>query len=120
VRSNKAPIKSLILKALRNLIGMLFSGESLSFENSRSHLVRGLCAQVAIALRQPWEKISIEMVFRGLKHFAMALERGDAKDVIEYFQTHHKLLALVKAERKRHRQRDAIAQQVWGVALALS
>jgi hypothetical protein len=30
VRSNKAPIKSLIPKALRNLIGMLFGGESLS------------------------------------------------------------------------------------------
>lgn len=83
-------------------------------------VLNDLCAQVAIALRQPLEKISIEMVFRGLYHFAKALERGDARDVIEYFQTHHKLLALVKAERKRHRQRDAIAQQVWGVAPTLS
>jgi hypothetical protein len=30
VRSNNIPIKSLILKVLRNLIGMLFGGESLT------------------------------------------------------------------------------------------
>jgi Uma2 family endonuclease len=36
VRSNKAPIKSLILKALRNLIGMLFGGESLTPEEQTS------------------------------------------------------------------------------------
>ena len=50
-----------------------------------------LSADVAIALKQPLE-ISLEMVFRGLYHFARALLRGDASDMISYFVSRHKLL----------------------------
>ena len=38
-----------------------------------------LCTEVAIALNQPLERISPEMVFRGLYHFSRAVLRGDAK-----------------------------------------
>lgn len=83
-------------------------------------LLNDLCAQVAIALRQPLEKISLEMVFRGLYHFAQAVEREEAQDAIAFFQSHHRLLGLVKASRRRHRQRDALSQQIWGAAFSLS
>jgi hypothetical protein len=36
-----------------------------------------LCGQVAEALSQPLEKISVEMVFRSLYHFARALDLGE-------------------------------------------
>lgn len=82
-------------------------------------VLNDLCAQVAVALHQPLEKISLEMVFRGLYHFAKALERGEAEDVISYFQTHHRLLGLIKASRPRHRQRDALSEQIWGATSSL-
>jgi hypothetical protein len=68
---------------------------------------------VAVALNQPKERISIEMVFRGLYHFARALMRGDTNDVVYYLAEHHKLLGLVKAERKRHRENAAVSSQIW-------
>jgi hypothetical protein len=76
-------------------------------------VLNDLCSQVAVALNQPKERISIEMVFRGLYHFARALIRGDSNDVVNYLAEHHKLLGLVKAERKRHRENAAVCSQIW-------
>jgi hypothetical protein len=76
-------------------------------------VLNDLCSQVAVALNQPKERISIEMVFRGLYHFARALIRGDSNDVVNYLAEHHKLLGLVKAERKRHRENAALCSQIW-------
>jgi len=60
------------------------------------------------------ERISVEMVFRGLYHFARAFLRGEATDVVVYFKSKAKLLGLVKARRKRHRDLDAHTQLIWG------
>ena len=54
------------------------------------------------------------MVFRGLYHFARAFLRGDATDVVDYFQTKAKLLGLVKARHKRHLVQDVHTQLIWG------
>lgn len=72
-----------------------------------------LSADVAIALNQPLERISLEMVFRGLYHFARALLRGDATDLISYFVSRYKLLGLVKPERKRQRLQSDQSQLIW-------
>ena len=61
-----------------------------------------LCTEVALALSQPKERISSEMVFRGLYHFSRALLRGEDDDVVSYLVTHHQPLGLIKATRKRH------------------
>ncbi len=61
-----------------------------------------LCTQVAVALNQPLERISTEMVFRCLYHFSRAVLRDEADDVVTYLVEHHKLLGLVKQRRKRH------------------
>ena len=76
-------------------------------------VLNDLCSQVAVALNQPKERISIEMVFRGLYHFARAFMRGDTNDVVNYLAEHYMLLGLVKAERKRHRENAAVCSQIW-------
>ena len=76
-------------------------------------VLNDLCSQLAVALNQPLERISVEMVFRGLYHFAHAFLRGDATDVVVYLKTKAKLLGVVKARRKRHRDLDAHTQLIW-------
>jgi hypothetical protein len=65
-------------------------------------VLNDLCSQVAVALNQPKERISVEMVFRGLYHFSRAVLCGSSTDVVSYLVDHYKLLGLVKTERKRH------------------
>jgi hypothetical protein len=75
-----------------------------------------LCAQVAEVLKKPLEKISVEMVFRGLYHYSKASERGDATDVISYYVKKHEILSLVKEDRKRNKIIDLQSIEVWGAA----
>ena len=75
-----------------------------------------LCAQVAEVLKKPLEKISVEMVFRGLYHYSKASERGDATDVISYYVRKHEILSLVKEDRKRNKIIDLQSIEVWGAA----
>lgn len=75
-----------------------------------------LCIDVAIALNQPKERISTEMVFRGLYHFSQAVLRDEASDVVTYLIERHKLLGLVKTRRKRHLEIDAYTRQIWALA----
>ena len=52
--------------------------------------------QSTLALNQPLDRISTEMVFRALYHFSRAVLRGESDDVVRYLVEHHKLLGLVK------------------------
>jgi hypothetical protein len=79
-------------------------------------VLNNLCAEVARALNQPLERISVEMVFRGLYHFSRALLRGESDDVVAFLAGNYKLLGLVKAERKRHRDSAALSQQIWAAS----
>lgn len=72
-----------------------------------------LCIDVAIALNQPLDRISTEMVFRALYHFSQAVLRGDASEAVPYLVEHQKLFGLIKTRRKRHREIDAYTQQIW-------
>jgi hypothetical protein len=44
------------------------------------------------------------MVFRGLYHFSRSQLRGKITDAVTYLVDHHKMLGLIKQERKRHRE----------------
>ena len=55
-----------------------------------------LTDSVAEALGKPFKQISMEMVYRGLYHFAQARKRGLASDPITYFARKAKSLSLVK------------------------
>jgi hypothetical protein len=75
-----------------------------------------LCGQVATALSQPLEQISVEMVFRSLYHFARAIDLGENPELIPFLVHHAKLLGLVKAPRKRHKERQQQALAIWGTS----
>ena len=53
------------------------------------------------------ERISTEMVFRGLYHFSNRFLCDEADDVVNYLTLRYKLLRLVKSRRKRHQDIDA-------------
>lgn len=82
-------------------------------------LLNDICADVAIAMNQPLDRISLEMVFRGLYHFNNFHRRGEANDVIEFLVTHSKRLGILKAKRPKHRQRDDWAETVWGSPISV-
>lgn len=57
---------------------------------------------VADAMALPFDRISLEMVFRGLYHFVQAFDRGQADDPIAFFaapENHD--LGVLKAQRKK-------------------
>jgi hypothetical protein len=56
---------------------------------------------VAEALHQPFQMVSMEMVYRGLAHFVRALRRGDATEPVEYLVRKAKLLGIVKQQRPK-------------------
>lgn len=64
-------------------------------------LLVDLTDAVADALNQPFKDISLEMVFRGLYHFAQARHKGKADDPIDYFARKAKALSLIKPKRRR-------------------
>lgn len=63
-------------------------------------LLVDLTDAVADALQRPFKDISLEMVFRGLYHFAQARHRGKANDPVAYFARKAKALSLIKQKRK--------------------
>jgi hypothetical protein len=42
------------------------------------------------------------------------LLRGKMKDAVTYLVEHHKMLGLIKQERKRHRENATFEQEIWG------
>lgn len=73
-----------------------------------------LCDQVAQALGEPLERISVEMVFRSLYHFSRAIDMGENPELIAFLVEHAKLLSLVKVERKRHKDKHQRELEIWG------
>ena len=47
-------------------------------------------------------------------YVAKAIARGEKPDTVTYLTERAKLFGLVKAERKRHREKAALNQQIWG------
>ncbi|UXE60861.1 MAG: hypothetical protein KA717_36290 [Woronichinia naegeliana WA131] len=46
-------------------------------------------------------------------YVAKAIARGEKPDTVTYLAERAKLFGLVKAERKRHREKAALNQQIW-------
>lgn len=75
-----------------------------------------LCHEVAWALGEPVERISVEMVFRSLYHYSVAYRRGETRDIVAFLAQHAKLFGLVKRQRQRHKLRALENLRVWGCA----
>jgi hypothetical protein len=70
-----------------------------------------LCDAIAEELDLPLERISIEMVYRGLPFYCDAYQHGEATDPVAYFAAKHRMLGIVKAIRK-HRLRPPLINQL--------
>ena len=71
-------------------------------------------SELAVALSQPLERISVEMVFRSLYHFARAMEQGQEPELIPFLVQHAKLFGLVKARHKRQTDKEKLDFEIWG------
>lgn len=62
-----------------------------------------LCDEIAQAKRLPLERISVEMVYRGLYHFAGAVQRGETTDPVAYLASQPDLgiVKRLRSPRKR-------------------
>jgi hypothetical protein len=77
-----------------------------------------LCADVAVAWRQPLERISVEMVFRSLYHFSRARQQGRAESLLPFLVQFPQSFGLVKAQRQRQRRQMAQALDIWAETLS--
>jgi hypothetical protein len=60
-----------------------------------------LADAVADELSLPFDRISLEMIFRGLYHFSVAYDKGKADDPVKYFAApENQDLGIVEALRK--------------------
>lgn len=62
---------------------------------------------IAEELTLPFERISLEMVYRGLYHFSVAYDKGKATDPVKYFASpENQDLGVVKSQRKTEQKID--------------
>lgn len=80
-------------------------------------VLNDLSADVAIALQQPLERISLEMVFRSLYFFNRALLLNPELQLIPWLVEHYRSMGLLKAVRQRHRRTAARSLDIWADAL---
>jgi IS4 transposase len=73
-----------------------------------------LCQEVAQALGEPLERISVEMVFRAFYHYSRTVQHGGSDDLVSFLAEHAKLLGIVKRWRKQHRERQELEAIIWG------
>lgn len=60
---------------------------------------------IADELSLPFQRISLEMTYRGLYHFSVARQKGFAQDPIQYFAApENQDLGIVKRQRKTHKK----------------
>jgi hypothetical protein len=73
-----------------------------------------ICQQVAQALGEPLERLSVEMVCRAFYHYSHAVQRGESDQLVSFLTEHAQLLGLVKRQRKAHRERQHLESLIWG------
>ncbi|RZM81914.1 IS4 family transposase [Leptolyngbya iicbica] len=76
-------------------------------------VLNDLCAEVAIALKQPIEMISVEMVFRSLYHYAQAKQREDETELIPFLVKFHQSFGLIKTKRRRQLKQQTQSVDIW-------
>jgi hypothetical protein len=72
-----------------------------------------VCRQVAVALGQPQDRISVEMVFRSFYHFSRACDKDPSTQLIPFLASRAQLFGLVKAITKRQRLNQQQLEEIW-------
>ena len=80
-------------------------------------VLNDLCADVAVTLQQPLERISLEMVFRSLYFFERARSQNPLLQLIPWLVEHQRSMSLVKAVRQGHRRNASRSLDIWAEAL---
>lgn len=75
-----------------------------------------LCDEVAGLLKLPFERISVEMVFRSTYYYTKAVERGDIRPLPVYLADRSAHLGIVKRKRKN----EASVFESWPLTMALN
>ncbi len=75
-----------------------------------------LSHEVAQMLGESIERISYEMVFRGMYHFSVAYRRGESQDIVGFLCENARLLAIVKRERKSAKLKQEQEAQLWATS----
>lgn len=73
-----------------------------------------LCDEVAGLLRLPFERISVEMVFRSIYYYTKAVERGDVRSLPRYLADRSTNLGIVKRKRKN----ETSVFESWALTIA--
>lgn len=73
-----------------------------------------ICQQVAQALGEPLERLSVEMVFRAFYHYSRAVQRGERDELVSFLAEHATLLGIVTRWRKQHHERQQLESIIWG------
>ena len=73
-----------------------------------------ICQQVAQALGEPLERLSVEMVCRAFSHESRAVQRGESDHRVSLLAEHAKLLGIVTRQRQSHRARQHLESLMWG------
>jgi hypothetical protein len=73
-----------------------------------------ICHQVAQALGEPLERISVERVCRAFYHYSRAVQRGESDKLVRFLTEHTKLLGIIKRPRTVQRERQQLAAMIWG------
>lgn len=75
-----------------------------------------LSHEVAGMLGESIERISYEMVFRGMYHFGVAYRRGEAEDIVGFLSENARLLGIVKRERRSTKLKQEQEAQLWAAS----
>lgn len=78
-----------------------------------------LCDDVAAVVGLPLERISVEMVYRGLYHYVQAVGNGYQGDVLSYYAQGDRAQRLGIIKQKRKRAGPTLQQQVRACLLAV-
>lgn len=73
-----------------------------------------LCDEVAGLLKLPFERISVEMVFRSTYYYTKAVERGDTRSMSQYLADRATDLGVVKRKRKN----ETSVFELWPLTIA--
>ncbi len=72
-----------------------------------------LCDEVAGLLMLPFERISIEMVYRSMYYYCKAIERGETITLPEFLCKREKQLGIIKRKRKT----EVAIYETWGLTM---
>lgn len=98
-----------VYKVVKRLLGLAYfyggSQNAVELQLWMTWVLYGVLVDLSDAVAEElglrFDRISMEMVYRGLYHFTQAYHRGEASDPVKFLAEHAKLLGLIKRKRRK-------------------